>query len=32
MEMDSNAGDLAALRIDYGLGGLVEEDLTASPF
>lgn len=30
--MDSNAGDLAALRIDYGLGGLVEEDLTASPF
>jgi pyridoxamine 5'-phosphate oxidase len=32
MEMDSNAGDLAALRIDYGLGGLVEEDLTTSPF
>lgn len=32
MEMDSNAADLAALRIDYGLGGLAESDLTDSPF
>lgn len=29
--MDSNASDLAALRIDYGLGGLSETDLTADP-
>lgn len=32
MEMDTNARDLAALRIDYGLGGLSEADLTESPW
>jgi len=31
MEMDTNARDLAALRIDYGLGGLAESDLTPDP-